>query len=551
MNYLNEMGAPLKSQSISPEGRHSSPDDAGPSSEDPRPQDLRPQRIPTAELKPISPRVREQALPEKCDDRFFDRWAVDKARDLGARAVKRGGLDKLRKAVGAFAEWRSLRHAPAAERASMEDRALIASTPALIEKAKAEAQRLDREAATVEEKAVKLDREVEAAEARISDLRPALRGSAWDFVLILLANVVVFAVDIFIIHSALGRIPGDEQEYWLTAITMGAGAVVIGDVLGWMAAAGTVRRGGVVERPNRLTIGAVAALLILSVWFFVELGDFREFSLAALAAKEDVAIGKPAFFTIAQVVFLLAAAASCFAYVARRTGRELVDRRIGLAKDRDSRWKEVKSLRAQAEQARRTAAEAPAKRKAAEERIKSRERIAAGDAELDLKQGEYLENLIDPEYLRERADVESGARFWQLEGEGQPSASLSLALRVGAAIGAGLVGGAIAFWVIGTILATVLTGLIVTGAFAMASFGRDGDEAGEGPRRFIAQFTAAARKGSDRATDIETLVPVPSPEAESGDHANGNGNGNGHGKRPTQAELAEAIEKLNRAFGDE
>jgi uncharacterized protein YlxW (UPF0749 family) len=507
-----------------------------------------------AEPITMEPRIREQALPEKDDDRFFDRWAVDKAGELGARAVKRVALDKLREAIRGFAEWRSLRHAPAAERESMEDRALVASTPERIEKARAEASQLAERAAEAERKAAESDRELEDADDRMSTFRPALRGSDWDFVLTLLANVVVFAVDLFVIHVALGRIPGNDWEYWLTSGTMGAGAVVVGDSLGWMTAAGSVRKDGTLRRPGGVTIGSVAGVMVLAVWFFVQLSKFREFGLDAFAEQEKVTLGEPTFFMTAQILFLIAAAIVCFAYVARRSGRELLREQGQLEDEREDLEEEAKTLRAQAEQARRTAAEAPALRRAAEERILARERIAAGDAAHDLKQGEYLESLIEPEYMKERADVESGVSGWRVDG-GEEAFGASWTVRLGFAIVATLGAGALAFWVVGGVPAVVFTSLIVAVAFAVAFLGGgDSDEASESrrerPLQYVARLVASARKGSERATDIEELVPFPPPQPEFDTGRNGreNGAGNGKAKQRSRAELVNVVEKIRQAL---
>jgi hypothetical protein len=520
----------------------------GNSSEDPRPSNLRPQAMPEAEPITMEPRIREQALPEKDDDRFFDRWAVDKARELGARAVKRTGLEKLREAIRGFAEWRSLRHAPAAERKSMEDRALVASTPERIARAEAEARQLVVEAGEVESKATEAERELEDAGDRISGLWPALRGSNWDLTLTLLANAVVFAVDLFVIHVALGRIPGKEWEYWLTSGTMGAGAVVVGDALGWIAAVGSARKDGTLRRPGGLTIGSVSGLMVLAVWFFVQLSDFRKFGLDAFAKQQGVTLGEPTFFMTAQILFLIASAVICFAYVARRSGRELQERREQLEEEHESLEKEAEALGGRAEKARRTAAEAPGLRRAAEERILARERIAAGDAAHDLKQGEYLESLIEPEYMRERADVESGVSGWQVEGGGLRG---SLTLYLGLAAVGTIVAGALAFWVTGSVPGVVFTGLIVACGFAVWFLvGDDPDGTPERrSRRYVAQLISSLRK-DERVTDIEAIVPfAPSPpEPESSQNGSGNGAGNGKAKQQSRVELLSVVEKIRQAL---
>lgn len=542
----------MEGQGMSSEDPRSPFEESRSDSEDPRPSALRPQVMPTAEVPSMSPRVREQALPEKDDDRFFDRWVVDKAQQLGARAVKRSALAKLREAVQSFAEWRSLRHDPAAERANMSDKALVASTDATISKAEAEAERFAAEAKEAEEKAEELDRAAETVAEKLSRFAPALRGSEWDFYLALLANVVVFGVDIFIIHLSLGLIPGDEMEYWLTALAMGAGAVVVGDVVGWIAAAGSIRKDGSIGRPGGPSAAAVAGILILAVWFFVELGDFREDGILALAQQDGVRLGSPTFFTVAQILFVLAAAAACFAYVARRQGRETKVEHTKALEERDATRKEAKSLRERVERALRVAAEAPALREAAKERIQAREKIAAGDAKHDLKQGEYLKSLIDPEYMRERADVESGARYWQLESRAESSRPATL--RVGLAVAATLFAGGIAFWVVQSLFAAVATAAIVAAAFALASGRGDSEEETEGERerrrRYVAQMVVAARRGKDRAGDIERLVPFPPPAPAPGRAADGNGRAR-PGRRDLTEEEARALKKSTIRVSDD
>jgi hypothetical protein len=498
--------------------------------EDPRPTDLRSQEIPTATLTSLPPRAREQALPEKDDDRFFDRWVVDKAQDLGMRAVKRPAVKRLQDATQAFAEWRSLRHKPAATRTTMDDRVLVASTDEAIGEAEAEAERLTHKAAIAESRSEICDAEVEAVAKERSALRPALRGGGPDIGLVVLANFVVLAVDVFIIHLALGRIPGDPREFWYTALTMGAGAVVIGDVLGWMAAAGTVRKDGTIGRPARSSIVAVAGLLVLAVWFFVELGEFRAEALLTIGKRDELEFGDPNFFTIAQILFLLGAAAASFSYVARSHGRELLDRHGKALKQRDVHRGDAASLRNRAELARATAAAAPRLRKRAQERIKAHEQIAKDDAALDIKQGKYLQALIDPEYARERADVESGVRFWQFET--QSASEMPAALRWALGVIATLAGGGIAYWVSSNIMFVVITAVVVaTGYTAMTAWGGSADEEDAATRerhqRYVAKLVAEARVSDERATDIECLEPVPPPVPRSGGGAEA---GNGHRK---------------------
>lgn len=482
-------------------------------------------------------------MPEKDDDRFLDRWAVDKARILGSRAVKPPALERLKQTVRSFAEWRSLRHGPDAERQSVADRELVASASERIKNLEAEAARLDAQAEKTEREAVGQESEVEAASEGIADLRPALRGSRGDFRLVLASNCVVFGVDFYIIQVALETIPGTADQHRLTAAMLGAGAVLVGDLLGWMAAVGSFRRDGAIQRPQPAAIAAVAGLLILAVWFFGELGDFREFGLDA-AKETGPDFGSPTFFTIAQILFLIGSAVASFAYVGRRTGRELRAFHQAAVAKLDELKGEVKALRTRAAQAREGATEAPGLRLAAEERIRSRERIADGLAKKDLKQGEYLENLVVPEYMRERAAVESGIYRWQFGDEETHNLSL---LGLVPAVVTTLAAAGIAYWVVGTVLISIVTGVIVAAAYALAISGRNG----EGPERnrwqYVARLIPSARKGNERATDIEGLVPAEEVEVTQ----NGSANGNGRRRRVTREELLERIEKVKEILDDE
>lgn len=527
----------------------------GPSSnpdEDPQPEVLRPQEMPRAEGKKLPPRAREQALPEKDDDRFFDRWVVDKAKALGNRAVRPPGVAQLKQAVRGFAEWRSMRHAPEAEQQSLEDRALVAATEERIKNAEAEAAQLESSAEEAELEAARKAREAELADDKLTDLRPALRGSAWDFMLTLAANGVVFGVDIFVIRVALERIPSTPKEQWLTALLLGGGAVVVGDVLGWMAAAGSIRRDGTLRRPTRTTIAFVTIMLVLAVWFFGQLGDFREFGLEVTAKKDGTTLGSPTFFTTAQILFLLASSVVSFAYVGRRTGRELQLSRQTANEEREERQAEAKKLRERAKVERRLAAEAPALRAAAAKRIESREKIAEDRALRDIKQGEYLESLIDPEYMRERAGVESGIHFWQFEHSLRLSAPNQLGLAVAVALT--LATGGVAYGLFHNWLTAVLSGVFVGAGFALALAGwggKDEDAADrERERRYIAELTATARDSGESATDIERLVrdPVTSHTA------NGNGNGNGRNggfSRWTRHEMEERMNRIRDILGED
>lgn len=532
----------LNSQGMEPEGGF----EGSGQPEDPRPWALRPQEMPPAAGKPMPPRVREQALPEKDDDRFFDRWVVDKARALGGRAVRPPAVAQLKKAVRSFAEWRSLRHHPAAEQQSLADRALVASTEERVKNAQVEAQQLKANAEAAEREAGRYGREAEIAEEKLDEMRPAMRGSSWDFLLTLSANGVVFGVDIFVIRVALERIPGTPKEQWFTALLLGGGAVVVGDVLGWMAAAGSIRRDGSIRRPSPTSIAFIAIILILAVWFFGQLGDFREFGLDAAAKQDGTKLGDPTFFTIAQILFLLSAAVVCFAYVGRRAGREQIfTRQVALEKQR-KRAAEASALQQRAEVAERVAAEAPALKAAAEERIRSRERIAEGRIEHDLKQGEYLENLVDPEYMRERAGVESGINFWQFVSEQGPwggGEGNAVALRLIPAV-ATLLAGGLAYLIVDSVLIAVVTGVIVAIAFGLALWGKGPEKQQDGARRYIAEMLVAARNRRERATDIEQLIPTGRRDAGSRNGSSGNG-----WEALTRKELEGRMQEVRDAMG--
>lgn len=519
-------------------------DDAASPHEDPRPAELRPQEMPRTEGKPLPPRPREQALPEKDDDRFFDRWVVDKARILGGRLVRQPAVEKLRQAVRSFAEWRSLRHGPDAERQSFSDRAVVASTAGRIQNLEAEAAGLDKRAEEAEREAARQESEVEEAGERIADLRPALRGGGADFSLLAATNVAVFGVDFYVIQVALETIPGTADQRRFTAAMLGIGAVMVGDLLGWMAAAASFRRDGSVQRPRPAAIAAIAALLILAVWFFGELGAFREFGLEA-ARKSGPKFGSPTFFTFAQILFLVGSAGANFAFQGRRTGRELRTVQEAAQVKLDNLREEIKSLKSRAAEARQAATEAPGLRLAAEERIRSRERIAEGLAKKDLKQGEYLESLIVPEYMRERAAVESGIYRW-LFGDEEEARGFSL-LGFAPALVATLAAGGVAYWVVGSVMIAVVTGVIVAAAYALAISGKDDAPAAiTHPWQYVARVFPAARK-TERATDIEELVPAEGVEGTQ----NGGANGNGRRRGATKEELQDRIKKAAEILSDE
>jgi hypothetical protein len=528
-----------------PEDAASASDDSASPQEDPTPDALRPQELPRVEREPLPPRQREQALPEKDDDRFFDRWVVDKARILGGRAVRQPALDKLKQTIRGFAEWRSLRHAPDAERQSETDKALVASTPERIKYLEAKAVRLEAKAEETAREATRADAEVEENTEAIAALPPALRGSEADGGLLGLANLVVFGVDFYVIQVALQTIPGTPVDHRLTAGALGLGAVLIGDILGWIAAAGSIRPDGSVQRPRPATIAAVAGLLILAIWFFGELGVFREFGLEA-AKDKGPEFGSPTFFTIAQILFLIGSAVASFSFFGRRSGRELQVAHQHAISKRDGLKREVKALRAEAAEASSAASEAPSLRLAAEERIRSRERIAEGKSKHDLKQGEYLENLVIPEYMRERAAVESGIYHWQF-GEHRERSQLSL-LGIAPAVLATLAAGGVTYWVIGSVLISVITAGIVAAAFVLAISGGNGEAPERDRWRYVARLFRSAREDGERAGDIECLVSTDDvPDAAE----DGNGTGDGRDKRVTKEVMQERIQKAKEILDGE
>jgi hypothetical protein len=488
----------------------------GNSFEEARPWTFRPEEMPRAEPMEVKPLIREQAFPEKDDGRFFDRWVMDWAEALGSRAVKWRGLEKLGEGVLKFARWRSLRHEANAERESQEDRQTIASTQARIEKAEGEVTQLELRARSEEQEVehwrVKAD---ESAEQR-AELRPALRGAKWwDLILCAIAQIVILTVDLFVFHRSLGQIPGSDGEHWGTAGSMGAGAVVVGDILGWLAAAGTVRSKGGFSRPRRPVVIAIAAILIIAVWFFADLGSFREHALSVLRDEGEKQIGKPSFFTLAQILFLLGAASSFFAYLARREGRDLLKRQSSAEVQRNKAREAVVQLRNQLAAAARAIGEAPVLREAAMARLESRAKEAEANAALDLEQGAYLYDLIVPAYMRARANVEIGAYHWVANGHTRPSGHgswwLSMRARlVAAGLATLALAGAAFFIAQHSVAAAIFTAVIVAAALALTGLGSEtpsGDDEDDGRADiFTAKFPPPTPPSYDeRATDIVGL----------------------------------------------
>lgn len=480
---------------------------ANPLPEDPRPSLLRPEVMPTAEHVAVEPRLREQALPEKHDHRFFDRWALDWAQELGERAVKREMLVKLGEAIRAFAKWRGLGHRVAAEQESVKDRQTVASTEATVERATDEATRHKANAEAEERKASEYDREARAAAAERSELPPALRGAAHDVLILIGVNFVLFVVDLLVLRLGLGLTPGKPGEHWVTAAAMGAGAVLVADALGLLGALGTIHRDNTFKRPSWPVIGVGAVLLILTVWFFASLGDFRGESIQRLAEKSGARIADPRFFTLAQITFFLGSAFWCFAYFARWNGRELLARQRKAEAKRDAHLTEAKALRGKAEQAMQRAAEARINSAKADARIESRTKIAAAAADRDNQQGDYLVPLTEPKYANARTPVETGVHYWYTDQSTTSRALYAIRLaRPGRAGGAALLAAVVAFATTGNVVVAALAGIAVGVAMLFAARPRSASEASETTQRRLA-FRADVAAAS-RVSDIDGLVPL-------------------------------------------
>ena len=327
---------------------------------------------------------------------------------------------RLIPAIRGLAKWSALRHDVEAERESVDDHQEVATAEAKIRQADGEAERRDAEAADKAQKAEGYEQEAKAAAERCAALRPALRGSGWDWwLLVLLGNAVVLAVDVFVFHLGLGLTIGGDTEHWATALLMGAGVVVACDVLAWISAAGTIRPDGTFKPPPWLALVPVAVLSTVAIWFFVNLGVFRAESLQALGRQDGLRIASPEFFTLGQVLFFVATAALGFAYFARRPGRELLQRQQAAQRLRDTHLANAERLRREAENARRVAAEVPVRRDAAAARIKARGRIARAAAQLDRQEGVYQGDWVVVESEVPRADVEIGRHYWFVNGESQ------------------------------------------------------------------------------------------------------------------------------------
>jgi hypothetical protein len=377
-----------------------------------KPALLQPEALAKAKEVEVEPAIREQGLPEKQDDRFMDRWTLDWAHDLGERVVRRLGLQRLQEGTEKFGDWRALGHEVRRRQEDSDDAVEIATSDPRISEQARRATVCEARAVVEEDKADGFAKKRQAAEDERMALPPALRGSRSDIFLLVLASAVLFAVDILILHQALALLTGSNEEHWVTAVLLGAGVVVIGDVVGWALAAAMVRGRGTFKAPAERVAIAIAMLVLLTIFFFVALGIFRADSLDKLAKMDGLPVSSPGFFTLAQILFFVGAAACCFSYIARADGRLLLRRFKEARKDEKSYRDKAAKLRDEAERAHREVGEAPIRRRAAEARLASREAVAAAQAERDRLQAEYLKPLLEVEYLNRRAEVEAGLRYW-------------------------------------------------------------------------------------------------------------------------------------------
>src|SRR4249920_3886785 len=191
--------------------RSAEPGDGSPSS-DPRPSVLRSEVMASAKEVKVTPKVRDQALPEKDDHRFFDRWMFDFARQLGKRAAKAIAVERLIAGGERFADWRAEGKELTAEEQNAEDLKLVASTDSRIERALGEVEQFETSEAEERALAREFEDELSAVAERHSRLIPAMRGSSVDRYLVLLVGGVIFGVDLFVIQLALTQTVGDPTE---------------------------------------------------------------------------------------------------------------------------------------------------------------------------------------------------------------------------------------------------------------------------------------------------------------------------------------------------
>lgn len=494
--------------------------------ETPRPPLLEPEVLARPKDVELDPLVREQGLPEKEDGRFMDRWPLDRARELGETVVRRDGLKRLQEGTDEFGEWRALRHEVSRHRDGTGDEVTIATSAATAEREKRRAEKLENRAVVEEDVADGFAAEAKEAEDERLALPAALRGSRADIWLWAVAKFVLFAVDILVLHQALRLTIGTDFEHWLTAGMIGAGVVVLGDIVGWAVAAGTVRQKGSFRPPAERVAIATALIALLAVWFFVALGAFRADALSKLAELEEVTTASTGFFTLAQILFFVGAAACCFSFTARSDGRSL-RRRQGQAegKEKDYRQKSTR-MRDLAEEADRASSDAPISCQAAEARRASREAVAQAQAELDRQQAKYLKPLLESEYLNRRAEVEAGLRFWSIEegrqlivrGRQQLSRLLHPALLLAAVVAAAAFIATHSGVIAGTAGLSVLLAIYV-GIFVSAK--PDQPQAPSDDEPPLEGFTAVVREtplppDSKRATEIELMVPQAAGSGRNG-----------------------------------
>jgi hypothetical protein len=335
----------------------------------------------------------------------------------------------------------------------------------------------------------------------------------------------------------LALLPGSNEEHWVTAVLLGAGVVVIGEVVGWATAAGMVRERGAFKAPAERVAIAIAMVVLLTILFFVSLGIFRADSLSELAKLDELPIPSPGFFTIAQILFFIGAAACCFSYIARADGRLLRQQHKQAADEDKQRREKVSRLREEAETAFRAVGEAPIRRQAAEARLASRKAVAAAQAERDRQQAQYLQPLLEVEYLKRRAEVESGLRYWTFTQGRQIAFRLrSLAWILHPGLTFAILTAAVAWAATGnqTIAGTAGLGVLLA-IWVGRLVSRTGGEHEDEVETEVVEEAYVAEVGSEplpeespRATEIERLHRRPQGNLEDGPPATSNSSrGNG------------------------
>jgi hypothetical protein len=423
----------------------------------------------------------------------FDRWVSAVARSLGKHAVKRDVLEKLQEAIASYANWQGAQHKIAAEHGMAADLELIASMDAEVEKAEADADAHD-EQADLEEQAAEAQKEKALdLRRRRAELRPAIRGSRGDAGWMLTGDGVLLGIDQIVLRLSLGLTPGTDFEHWAAATVMGAGAVLIASILGWVAGAAMITSEGRFRRVNRPTMILLILLSLLAIAFFAELGDFRSEGLQKLGERHHLQVVDPSFFTIGQILFSAGSALLTFSYFARRAGRELLFAFKSAEKEGRKLASSAEGHRRQADQAREVAARAPIKRDEALARIYSLNQIADAKKGADEKQGEYLKQLAEVLYEETRAEVEVGSLFWRAAGIGRGLSPARLLL--GSAASA--LAAALAVFALGG-------GPILTGGAAVLVLALGALLPGLSRAAFKAKMTPV-RMDVERATDIAGL----------------------------------------------